>query len=68
MDKKMKKYKKDYCEGCANKNTNLCEIHRDIKGDYKCPWYEPKGLGISLLIIILIEIVALMIIATIIGG
>ena len=33
------------CSNCKNKETNLCEIRRDIKGTLKCCYYikdKPK--------------------------
>lgn len=67
-NKKEEQFKKDYCKRCANKETNLCEIHRTIDGEYKCPYFEPEGLGLSLVIIILIEVLILSLVLTIIGG
>lgn len=32
----MNKFKKETCAICANKNTDLCEIRRNEKGNLQC--------------------------------
>lgn len=32
-------YIRTLCSNCKNKNTNLCEIRKDIRGTLKCSYY-----------------------------
>lgn len=33
-------YKRILCSNCKNKDTNICEIRKNIKGNMKCCYYE----------------------------
>lgn len=37
---KLEKFKKQFCENCLNKHTNLCEIRYDIKNQLSCIYYK----------------------------
>lgn len=39
-DETIKHWKKKHCKKCKNKDTNLCEIHIDVEGNFKCPYEE----------------------------
>lgn len=35
-------YIRTLCSNCKNKNTNLCEIRKDIRGTLKCYYIKDK--------------------------
>ena len=36
-------YVENLCSNCRNKNKNLCNIRRTIKGTLKCVYYEKEN-------------------------
>lgn len=34
------KFRKEYCNCCINKKTNLCEIRKTIDGQYRCIYFK----------------------------
>ena len=36
-------YVENLCNNCRNKNKNLCNIRRTIKGTLKCIYYEKEN-------------------------
>ena len=37
---KLEKFKKQFCDNCKNKHTNLCEIRYDINNQLSCIYYK----------------------------
>lgn len=37
---KYENFRKNHCEKCKNRKSDLCEIHKDLDGNLKCEYFD----------------------------